>query len=326
MLAAALTAVITMLVAAPPLAHAWNWGAAITSPGSEALVNPGYRGPVVVDLTDAASGSYRLDVAAEKGGYFQSFTYDYDPSTSEKTWRVPIPPTFYEGLHYIDLYNDMGESIDGRSFRVKAYAAKITAPTTSTHGAGSSVTAKVRWENIPGRATVHTVIYDETRGTINRRCTWSGPAYGATTSCVTDPLRVGSYAVRAVMIHPLTAAPVRLDTAALAVEAPLAVTKVSATPSTFYPLVQDGYRDSTTLTWRTSAASTNVVKVRNRSGVVVRSLELGRQAGGWHSWRWGGRNDAGAKVPRGAYTLRLIAVRQPTRHRIDRTVTVAPGP
>jgi FlgD Ig-like domain len=79
----------------------------------------------------------------------------------------------------------------------------------------------------------------------------------------------------------------------------------SATPLVFYPLVRDGYRDTTLFSFAFSRSAAVVVQVKNKNGRVLRQVGLGtRQSGGW---RWNGRNNSGNKVDPGYYWLRAGA-------------------
>lgn len=86
-------------------------------------------------------------------------------------------------------------------------------------------------------------------------------------------------------------------------EAGLRLRDLAASPSTFYPTVRDGYRDSVRLTWSASLPATSVVTVRDSANRVVWRTSVSRSAAGTSSAVWNGRSSSGAKVPVGTYKL-----------------------
>ena len=95
---------------------------------------------------------------------------------------------------------------------------------------------------------------------------------------------------------------------------PPLVSELSATPSPFYPLVQDGYKDDSTIGFSLAAdAVDTVVHVFGDDafgrccGVEIRAESLGPLAAGAHDWIWdGAKNDASA-APKGTYFVRVEA-------------------
>jgi hypothetical protein len=79
----------------------------------------------------------------------------------------------------------------------------------------------------------------------------------------------------------------------------------SASPLKFYPLVHDGYRDTTRFSFKFNSQAHVRVEVRSREGRIIRKDSLGTRATG--SWSWDGRNNAGRKVSPGYYRIRAIA-------------------
>uniref|UniRef100_A0A7V2F6K1 Basal-body rod modification protein FlgD n=2 Tax=Rhodothermus TaxID=29548 RepID=A0A7V2F6K1_RHOMR len=74
------------------------------------------------------------------------------------------------------------------------------------------------------------------------------------------------------------------------------------------------------------------VQIRNESGQLVRTIQLGPQAAGEHELSWDGRDDSGKSLPAGTYILEVtatnaegdpIAARTMVRGRVDR-VTFGP--
>ncbi|WP_413728531.1 flagellar hook assembly protein FlgD [Sodalis sp. RH19] len=56
-----------------------------------------------------------------------------------------------------------------------------------------------------------------------------------------------------------------------------------------------------------NASAATTVTVKDSAGTVVRTVDLGAQTAGVHSFSWDGTNDAGAAVPEGAYTFTVAA-------------------
>jgi hypothetical protein len=85
----------------------------------------------------------------------------------------------------------------------------------------------------------------------------------------------------------------------------LRAVSASARPLVFYPLVRDGYRDTTRFSFAFNRAASVATQVRKRSGRVIRKVALGTLKSG--SWRWNGRSNAGNKVDPGYYWIRARA-------------------
>lgn len=95
------------------------------------------------------------------------------------------------------------------------------------------------------------------------------------------------------------------------------ISKVSVAPATFYPLVRDGYRDTTTIRFRQSTRARMVMRVFNSNRVNIATDRYGYQGAGRHRVRWNGRNRQGNRVRPGVYTIALTGT---TRGGRDRTV------
>ena len=85
---------------------------------------------------------------------------------------------------------------------------------------------------------------------------------------------------------------------------PPAVTSVS--PGTFYPRVNDGYRDTAEVAFTGSGDEVRV-EVRDGSGTVTRTENLGELPAGSHAWEWDGRRDDGSLAPVGEYWVELVS-------------------
>lgn len=287
------------------------------------IFNPGYAGPLTIDLTNSPAGDYEVNVWSEVFAYDKYFSYYRDGS--DPTWEVAIPP-IYNGDRYwvsVEGYTDDGDYVGAESsFRVRAFAAAITAPASgTTRVVGSTPTMKVQWSNMTPTTRVITDFYSHRTGSINKTCTAYGPAPGSTTSCTSNNLGLGTYTLRAKMVHPKNGNIIVLDRVGLTVVRAFDITSASTNITTFYPLVRDGYRDGVKMSWRTTAAADTVIRVRNSSGTVIRRVELGRRSGGYNSWYWNGRKNNGDKVQAGTYRIAVSGIGATRNDSIARAVT-----
>ena len=95
---------------------------------------------------------------------------------------------------------------------------------------------------------------------------------------------------------------------------PALVSKLSASPSTFYPLVLDGFRDHVTIGFSLAADTADtVVHVSSANAygrccaTEVRTDDLGPLAAGAHTWIWDGTDGVGGAAPKGTYFVRISA-------------------
>ena len=93
----------------------------------------------------------------------------------------------------------------------------------------------------------------------------------------------------------------------------LVLSGASISPYSFYPVVHDGYRDSTVMTYRLNRSAHVVARVRSSSGSVVRSVDLGTRYTGNHSWSWNGRKNDGSLARTGKYELQISATAGSTK-------------
>jgi hypothetical protein len=112
-------------------------------------------------------------------------------------------------------------------------------------------------------------------------------------------LRDGSYVARAIdqWGH-------RLGTVSFTVKN-LSITGADTAPDPFYPLVRDGYRDTTRLTWVQSLSGKATVTIRNHG-----ALALGPRGAGQHYWVWNGSTPGGNSLRAGTYYLQVAVVDQ----------------
>ncbi|HEX7247240.1 MAG TPA: FlgD immunoglobulin-like domain containing protein, partial [Actinomycetota bacterium] len=95
---------------------------------------------------------------------------------------------------------------------------------------------------------------------------------------------------------------------------PRLVSDLSATPSPFYPLVQDGYKDRTRVGFSLAADSVDTVARVFQAddfgrccGPEIRTENLGPLANGSRAWTWDGTADDASTVPKGTYFAKVSA-------------------
>ena len=77
---------------------------------------------------------------------------------------------------------------------------------------------------------------------------------------------------------------------------------VAASKPAFFPQDGDSIGRTVSLSFRLRSAATVDWTIQDANGAVVRTLKVAQALGaGIHAYRWNGRNDAGAMVPRGTY-------------------------
>lgn len=105
--------------------------------------------------------------------------------------------------------------------------------------------------------------------------------------------------------------------------APLTLSDPVVSPTTFYPLVRDGYRDRVRFSITLNQHADVTTIVRNSAGRTVRIFSRGLHRGR-RSVEWNGLTTTGAKVPAGRYKITVEAQNGAGESRsISRTVTAA---
>jgi hypothetical protein len=313
----------SFLVATPKPALA---SGGVISPASGDSVTAGFTGPIQIDLSGMSPDTYTVDVYDNNGEYYESSDYTYDGSTANSTWTAGFPAMYSAGWYTVDVssYYDYYPLISS-SFYVEPPTGSIAAPADGvTKLAGSTITAKVTWANIPQGAKGQVLIHNNTSGSNNRSCVWTSPADDSTTSCTSNALTSGNYVIKTIYIAPDGYERV-LSRRSMTVVKPLTINSISSSLSTFYPLIHDGYRDNARLTWNISTRATDTVRVISSSGHVVRSASLGEQSAGRHSWSWNGRTGSGAIVKTGTYRMQLTTKDALQKRTGTARVTVATG-
>lgn len=88
---------------------------------------------------------------------------------------------------------------------------------------------------------------------------------------------------------------------------PLKLSNASASLTTFYPVVADGYEDTTKVSYRMSRDATVTAAVLDSTGAPVRSDSLGQLQGGNRAYTWDGKDNSGVAVSPGTYRVVLSA-------------------
>jgi hypothetical protein len=94
---------------------------------------------------------------------------------------------------------------------------------------------------------------------------------------------------------------------------PRLVSIVSATPTPFFPWIDDGHKDTTNVRFALAAdaaAEARVYRPKTTGkccGALVRNDGLGNLSAGDNSWDWDGRNDNGDNLAKGNYFVRVWA-------------------
>ncbi len=95
---------------------------------------------------------------------------------------------------------------------------------------------------------------------------------------------------------------------------PKLVSDLSARPSPFYPLVQDGYKDTSKIGFSLASDSVDTIvhvfkddEFGRCCGAEIRTEDLGALAGGARNWTWDGAKNDASTAPKGTYFVRVEA-------------------
>lgn len=107
------------------------------------------------------------------------------------------------------------------------------------------------------------------------------------------------------------------------VRRPLVVGNVSVTPSRFFPLVREGFRDDAVVGFTLNQWTWSSVRIRNAQGRPVYFSGLSQRPPGPNTVAWNGRSRTQRPVPAGTYTVEVNAhTAGNPRTTISRTVRV----
>lgn len=276
----------------------------IQNPVGDEQYGLGYTGPMTVDLSGEPTGTYDMSVTGP------NYTWEADPYSYDGT-----NPSFSQAFDPIQVPGEYNATVTNPSddtavASVHFYVYGEDEATVVSPSDGAVVFApysgplKVRWASIGFPWDYYMTEFRTSWGQRVGKCDWKGSTIqGQTTTCYLDSVGPGTYRVQAWNLDEGH----RLDEATLKVIRHLHLTDLEASPTKFYPLVRDGYRDSTRVTFHTNKTSYNRIVVKGRSGRTILHVSLGKQAAGTHSWRWNGRNGSGKKVDPGHYRIKVRA-------------------
>ena len=304
-------ALLVATVATPAIAMAAT--VAIQNPIHGEHYQAPFSGPLVVDFTGANPDTYTLTVSGSSYNWASSYVYDGENHSFLETFSPISEPGSYTAV----IEDSAATQMASVTFTVLGIDdATITSPDQGQRFFGAySGGVSVHWSSIADPSDSYAVVIRK-NGSNYKTCNYSGTnREGTTTHCSLD-VGAGHYVARAVNSWGEV-----LDDVSFDVVPRLALTDVSVTPTTFYPLIRDDFRDSTTIRFRTNTSSHNRVKVK-KSGRTLKRVDLGSQPGGSHRWSWNGKNRAGRKVDPGYYTLQVIANVSGQVEKTNRTVRV----
>jgi FlgD Ig-like domain len=179
---------------------------------------------------------------------------------------------------------------------------------------------RVRFDDLGGPGALYEVMLD---GSLICSYQLSEIVVGETKTCTAafDP-GIGQHQVD--VVEDVSGTDTILDQAGFNIEPHLAVQSLSrSTPLNFYPYVRDGYRDRARFRFTLNKEANVTFAVRNRSGRVVRRVNLGFISG--TTWDWNGRGGGGSLVPLGRYRVTLEARASGELRRATREVVVTRG-
>ncbi|MGH2775081.1 MAG: FlgD immunoglobulin-like domain containing protein [Actinomycetota bacterium] len=276
-------------------------GVMIQSPVQDEEYAAPYEGPLTVDFTGATPDTYTLTVSgADNIVLNEQHVYDGTNHTFSQELLPITEPGSYEAL----VVNPSGTEMAKATFSVRIDDATIVSPDNGkTFFAPFSRNISVKWSSIAHPDGIYQVKIERNGFPLKTLgCHYPGADLeGTTTQCPLSLQRVGKYDAR--VSDPSNG---QLDHVAFQVVPRLRLSDVRVGPATFFPLVRDGFRDTTTIRFRTNKRSHNRIKVM-RAGRTIKRVDLGNQSGSSHQWKWNGRNGAGRKVKPGYYKLQVIA-------------------
>ncbi len=102
-------------------------------------------------------------------------------------------------------------------------------------------------------------------------------------------------------------------------------TFTSATSAAFSPNGDKKF-DTARITFQLPGKESALLSFRSPSGASIRTVNLGSQPAGVHTWTWDGRSGGGARLPDGRYSLTLmttqLGVAKPLRGQVTRAIVI----
>jgi hypothetical protein len=292
LLISVLSALAVHVFAAPALAAApavWD------GPAADATVERHFTGPVTYRLDEASPIRFAI---AGPGGYAWETTATPAPGDVGGTFSLAVDPFAAPGLYTATVSRLDGTDPDVRSWNVaRTNEVSILSPVSGSFFLTPYVgPIRVRFTEVRDPAGSYSLLVNGVA-----QCQWSDIADGSTLSCSPVGIGVGSWTAT---VRDDGTSQILAD-ASFIVLSNLAISSRSAGPLTFYPLVREGFRDNTWFRFTLNQEAIVTLRIRNRSGRVVRTANLGRVSTG--SWRWNGQSNSGAKVRPGRYRIDLLA-------------------
>jgi hypothetical protein len=321
---------ITSVVAEQPAQAASTARPTILSPGAGGSVAGRFTGPYTVDMTGAPSGEWWSYVQCYRGDYgyedyvgqfdLGSFTWDGTTNPVRTFTSSPIPnnPEVEPircnwSIHHIPYtaYDDQTRA--DVEFTVQSPPdPQVVAPTAGAivqNGFTGPFTVDLS-KAMPG--TYGSQI--SCSGTQSDYApslpdiTWDGATSPLRTFRLTQPMPTAPNCYWNLYRTTQDDANPVYNNVVFSVDAPpVRISSVTQSPATFYPLVHDGYRDTTTTSFHLSRSAIVTARVLNSSGrtVVTRAVSYQPLAAGARSWAWNGRDNDGRRVAAGTYRIRL---------------------
>jgi hypothetical protein len=267
----------------------------IESPTPDQVLSVGSVGPLQIRWND--TGDYLLSVTGQ--GYNWQTAATSEAANVGNSYQFAFDPLPGAGTYTATVQRSDGTDSASVSFMsVGQNTAVIVTPGAgSIQLAGFAGPLRVRFDSVRWPEAIF-----ELRLNASTVCSWAAiDVEGTTQSCPVSSLGPGNYALEVID----TDNGETVTTSTFTVTPHLAILSSSAWPLNFYPLVVDGYRDTTRFRFSSNQAARTIVRVRNKTGHVVRRISLGRLQSG--SWRWNGRSNAGSKVAPGYYRISFTA-------------------
>lgn len=271
-----------------------------------------YDGPLTVDFTGATPDTYTLTVSGANYSWEAEHVYTGENHSFSQLFTPIVDPGSYLAL----VEDSSGADIATAAFGVRGVDdATIVTPNHGQTFFGSfSGNISVDWSSVA--SPIHTYRVDiVSDGFLRKRCEYLGEHIEESITHCPVSLGVGEH--EALVFN--SSRDALLDFITFNVTPRLRLTDVRVGPATFFPLVRDGFRDTTTINFRTNKPSRNRVHVMKGARTLKR-IELGNQSGGSHKWTWNGTDGAGRKVEPGRYKLQVIASAHGETKRTSRTV------
>jgi flagellar hook assembly protein FlgD len=325
-LAAGALAIATIALPATSAQAEGTGDPVISAPQAGSSVTSGWTGPITVDFSNAPVDTYDADLSCGTSYKWHTFQYAGTTEDALQTWVLGSALTGPKDCELDVLGENSGaEAISDFTVQPPPLVVDeaLVSP-TSFYGYPDTTTMSYR---LNSTATVTARVYNSGGGVVRKTLLgtkyagrhswkWNGKRNDGTK---VDP---GKFRINITAVADRTRSVNGWVTVAVR---PLVLDNASVSRSTFYPLVRDGYRDTTTMHYRLNRAASITVQVRNSAGRVVRRAGLGIRSGGRHLWAWNGRKNDGTKVGTGTYRIQITADADGLRRSVTEKVTVATG-